>query len=106
MKTKNAEFKNAVKECRNLVRDSERPVNVTVTKRSNNYYDTEIIPVKNGTKELFSLCVESDNISANYKLSYDNNEFVPDGWFQVRKIKRLRRFLKRCALRQYKSYIR
>jgi hypothetical protein len=106
METKNAEFVNAVRECRNLVRDSERPVNVTVTKRSNNYYDTEIIPVKKGSKELFSLCVKSDNISANYVLSYDNNEFVPDGWLQIRKIKRLRRFLKRCAHRQYKSYIR
>lgn len=95
-------FCDVVNDCKKLVRDSGHSIIVSVENRWNNYYSTQIFPVKKGDKELFSLCVEKDEVSASYKLSYDNNDYIPKNWYQTMKAESLRRFLNRKA-KKYKN---
>ena len=103
------DFYRIVGVCKKAIAD--KSVSVKVEKRENEYYDTEIISAKNkglfGDKEeIFSLCIKSDPTGADYKLSFDNKDYVPNGWLQTRKTKRLRKISERYAIKQYKAYVR
>ena len=100
------DFRQAIKVCKKAIAD--KSVSVKVKKRSNEYYDTEIITVKNKItdEEIFSLCIRSDDIGADYKLSLDNKDYVPNSWLQAIKVKKLRRKAERYAIKQYKTYVR
>ena len=91
---------NTIKDCKKLVRNAGDFIKVDAKFQTNNYYDTEIFSVSFGDKEVFSLRVESDSVTNDYKLSYDNNYYVPQGWYQTVKTKNLLRLLKRKAERQ------
>ena len=108
MENKN-DFHQAIKVCKKSIAD--KSVSVKVEKRENEYYDTEIISAKNkglfGDKEeVFSLCIKSDTIGADYKLSFDGKDWVPKGWLQIRKVKKLRRKAEQYAIKQYVAYVR
>lgn len=107
MKKKN-EFFDVVKDCKKLIRKDNKSIRMTLEKRFNEYYDTEIISVKSkfSGKEIFTLRVETDPESAEYKLFCDNKNYVPNGWLQIRKMKRLRKVSERYAIKQYKAYVR
>ena len=103
------DFYRIVDVCKKAITD--KSVSIKVEKRENEYYKTEIISVKNkglfGDKEeIFSLCVKGDPTGADYKLSFDNKSYVPNGRFQIRKIDRLRRIAERYAIKQYVAYVR
>lgn len=91
-----------IQDCKKLLRDDSNLVKVDAVFRSNNYYDTEIFSVNSRDKEVFSLRVETDSISVDYKLSCDGNCYIPQGWYQTVKMKNLRRLLKRKMEKQKK----
>ena len=95
-----------IKDCKKLVRNTNNFVRVDTKFFSNNYYDTEIFSVNFGGNEVFSLQVESDSVGTDYKLSYDNDYYMPKGWYQTVKMKNLRRLLKRKAEKQKKMVAR
>ena len=107
MKKKN-EFFDVIKDCKKLIRKGNKSIRMTLEKRENEYYNTEIISVKSkiSGKEIFTLRVETDPVSADYKLSCDNNNYMPKTWCKNRQIKSLRRVAERYAIKQYKAYVR
>lgn len=102
------DFCQAISVCKKAIAD--KLVSIKVEKRENEYYNTEIISAKTkgllgDKKEFFSLRIESDTISADYKLSFDNEDWAPKGWLQIRKVKKLRRQAERYAIKQYAAYV-
>ena len=101
-------FNDVVNDCKKLIRKENKSIHMTVEKRENEYYNTEIISVKNkiSGKEMFVLRIESDEVSAGYHLYCDNNDYMPKSWCQNRKLEKLRKIAERYAIKQYVAYIR